>query len=69
MEIELDAADIISGLIGLMLGIWYIMTKNWVANNIIGLAFSVQGIALLSLGSYSIGCTLLVFLKKNIRID
>jgi len=59
IEIELDKADIISLIVGAGVGIWYVLTKHWIANNILGLSFSIQGIALLSLGSYKVGCILL----------
>eukprot|EP01117_Protostelium_nocturnum_P001250 TRINITY_DN1156_c0_g2_i2.p1 TRINITY_DN1156_c0_g2~~TRINITY_DN1156_c0_g2_i2.p1 ORF type:complete len:302 (-),score=74.76 TRINITY_DN1156_c0_g2_i2:150-1055(-) len=58
-KIELDKADLVSGSFGLGVGIWYAFTKHWVANNILGLCFSIEGIALLSLGSYKIGSILL----------
>jgi minor histocompatibility antigen H13 len=41
---------------------WYLLTKNWIANNIIAASFSIQGIALVSVGSYQIGCGLLSLL-------
>ena len=41
---------------------WYLWTKNWIANNIIATSFSIQGIALVSVGSYQIGCGLLSLL-------
>jgi len=37
----------------------YGVTKLWWLNNILGSAFSIQGIEMLSLGSYAIGCLLL----------
>jgi len=37
----------------------YAVTKAWYLNNALGVAFSVQGIELLSLGSFLIGCVLL----------
>jgi minor histocompatibility antigen H13 len=37
----------------------YALTKKWWLNNILGCAFSVQGIEMLALGSYAIGCILL----------
>mmetsp|Transcript_15936 Transcript_15936/g.52536 ORF Transcript_15936/g.52536 Transcript_15936/m.52536 type:complete len:370 (-) Transcript_15936:262-1371(-) len=37
----------------------YAVTKAWYLNNLLGCAFSIQGIEMLSLGSYAIGCTLL----------
>jgi len=39
--------------------VWYATTKNWLANNLLGLSFSVQGVSLISLGSYQVGCILL----------
>eukprot|EP01118_Nematostelium_gracile_P007225 TRINITY_DN233_c0_g7_i1.p1 TRINITY_DN233_c0_g7~~TRINITY_DN233_c0_g7_i1.p1 ORF type:complete len:355 (-),score=93.43 TRINITY_DN233_c0_g7_i1:68-1066(-) len=58
-EIELGISDVISLIIACGIGFWYVTTKHWIANNIFGLAFSIQGVAMLSLGSYKIGCTLL----------
>ena len=37
----------------------YGLTKRWWLNNLLGCAFSVQGIEMLALGSYAIGCILL----------
>ena len=37
----------------------YARTKVWWLNNLLGCAFSVQGIEMLGLGSYAIGCILL----------
>jgi len=51
--------DIISFILSLLLGIWYCWQKHWIANNIIGLAFCIQAISFLSIGSYKIGCILL----------
>eukprot|EP01112_Ceratiomyxa_fruticulosa_P021976 TRINITY_DN7926_c0_g1_i1.p1 TRINITY_DN7926_c0_g1~~TRINITY_DN7926_c0_g1_i1.p1 ORF type:complete len:422 (+),score=81.09 TRINITY_DN7926_c0_g1_i1:157-1266(+) len=59
VDIKFDNADIVSFLISLVIGGWYFTTKNWISNNILGLAFSIQGIALLSLGTYRTGCLLL----------
>ena len=39
---------------------WYFMSKFWLANNVLGLAFSLEGIEHLSLGSVQIGGILLV---------
>jgi len=59
IDIELDKADLFSLVVSLGIGVWYVLTKHWIANNIVGLAFCVEGVALLSLGSYSVGCILL----------
>jgi len=39
---------------------WYLQSKHWIANNILGFSFSLQAISMLNLGSFKIGCTLLV---------
>jgi len=57
--IKFDTIDIVITLISIAVGAWYIYTKHWIANNILGLAFSIQGITLLALGSYKVGCILL----------
>jgi len=59
IEVKYDGVDIISVLFSTLVGAWYVMHKHWVANNVLGLAFSIQGISMLSLGSYKIGCILL----------
>jgi minor histocompatibility antigen H13 len=60
IELSFNKVDVISFIFATLVSIWYILTKHWVANNILGLAFCIQGIAVLSLGSYKIGCILLV---------
>jgi len=59
IQIEFGKADILSFIIALGIGGWYVSTKHWIANNIFGLSFSIQGVAMLSLGSYKVGCILL----------
>jgi len=58
-KFEFDVADLVSFVASIGIGIWYVMTKHWISNNILGLSFSIQGISLLALGSYKIGCILL----------
>ncbi|KAL4119343.1 hypothetical protein QTP88_012160 [Uroleucon formosanum] len=41
------------------LGTFYIFSKHWIANNIFGLAFAINGIELLHLNTIKIGCILL----------
>jgi len=57
--ISFNNADIVSWIIAVICLIWYSLTKNWISNNLIGLAFCVQGVSLISLGSYQVGCILL----------
>lgn len=58
-ELEFNVADLVALFFAGLLGVWYVTTKHWIANNIFGLAFCIQGIAFLSLGSYKVGCILL----------
>jgi len=58
-ELEFGKADIVSLIAASAIGAWYVYTKHWISNNILGLSFSIQGVAMLSLGSYKVGCILL----------
>jgi len=58
-DVEFGNVDILCLILAAIIGGFYSFTKNWILNNIIGLAFSVQGIALLSLSSYKIASILL----------
>lgn len=58
-RIQLTSSEIIAGIPALFFCLWYVMKKHWLANNILGLAFSIQGIEMLSLGSFKIGAILL----------
>jgi len=58
-ELEISNADILSFTFATAIGIWYVLTKHWISNNILGLSFSIQGVAMLALGSYKVGCILL----------
>lgn len=42
-----------------VIGVWYLLQKHWVANNLLGLAFAVNGIELLNLNSVQTGALLL----------
>jgi minor histocompatibility antigen H13 len=59
IEVEVDKVDVLSLIFGTVVGIWYVLTKHWVSNNILGLAFSIQGISMLSLSSFKVGAILL----------
>ena len=39
--------------------VWYAVTKEWYLNNLLGSAFAIQGIEMLALSSYAVGCILL----------
>uniref|UniRef100_A0A131XH53 Putative signal peptide peptidase n=1 Tax=Hyalomma excavatum TaxID=257692 RepID=A0A131XH53_9ACAR len=42
-----------------MFGVWYLWQKHWVANNLFGLAFAVNGVELLHINTVATGCILL----------
>lgn len=52
-------SDVLAFILASCFGIWYILTKHWVANNAFGLAFALSGIELLPVNSIKIGCILL----------
>lgn len=52
-------SDILAFILASILGIFYIFTKHWVTNNAFGLAFALNGIELLPVNSFRIGCILL----------
>ncbi|VDH93067.1 minor histocompatibility antigen H13 [Mytilus galloprovincialis] len=54
-----DRKDIVSLVICGLIGIWYLVKKHWIANNLFGLAFAINGVELLSLNKVSTGCILL----------
>lgn len=51
--------DVVLFVVCAALSIAYAVTKAWFLNNLLGCAFSIQGIEMLSLGSYVIGVILL----------
>ncbi|KAH7314699.1 hypothetical protein KP509_21G016600 [Ceratopteris richardii] len=57
---QLSIAEIIAGVPATGFCSWYVIKKHWLANNVLGLAFAIEGIELLSLGSFKIGAILLV---------
>ncbi|KAE8663792.1 Signal peptide peptidase 1 [Hibiscus syriacus] len=58
-EIEFTRSQIIAAIPGTFFCAWYASQKHWLANNILGLAFCIQGIEMLSLGSFTTGAILL----------
>lgn len=51
--------DVICLLISLALGAWYLFKKHWIANNLFGIAFAINGVELLHLNNVVTGCILL----------
>ncbi|CAI9781303.1 unnamed protein product [Fraxinus pennsylvanica] len=59
LEVEFTRSQIVAAIPGTFFCAWYASKKHWLANNILGLAFSIQGIEMLSLGSFKTGAILL----------
>eukprot|EP00262_Sarcandra_glabra_P005993 TRINITY_DN17978_c0_g1_i1.p1 TRINITY_DN17978_c0_g1~~TRINITY_DN17978_c0_g1_i1.p1 ORF type:complete len:353 (+),score=58.30 TRINITY_DN17978_c0_g1_i1:219-1277(+) len=59
LEVEFTKSQIVAGIPGTFFCAWYASQKHWLANNILGLAFCIQGIEMLSLGSFKTGAILL----------
>ncbi|KAL1315059.1 hypothetical protein HN51_041849 [Arachis hypogaea] len=59
LEIEFTKSQIIAAIPGTFFCAWYARQKHWLANNILGLSFCIQGIEMLSLGSFKTGAILL----------
>jgi minor histocompatibility antigen H13 len=51
--------DIVCLIIATIFGVWYLFKKHWIANNLIGLAFAMDGVTLLHLNNVVTGCILL----------
>ncbi|XP_060598615.1 minor histocompatibility antigen H13-like [Ruditapes philippinarum] len=56
---KFDRKDLLVIALSGVVGLWYLIKKHWVANNLFGLAFAVNGIEFLTLNSISTGCILL----------
>ncbi|XP_056129429.1 minor histocompatibility antigen H13 isoform X2 [Lampris incognitus] len=56
---EFDTKDLVCLLISSVVGVWYLLKKHWIANNLFGLAFALNGVELLHLNNVSTGCILL----------
>ncbi|WOK92326.1 signal peptide peptidase 2-like [Canna indica] len=58
-SLEFTWSQIVSSIPGTMFCVWYALKKHWLANNVLGIAFCIQGIEMLSLGSFKTGGILL----------
>ena len=59
---QINQLNVVTFLFGLIIGIIYFIKKNWILNNILGMAFSIFGIENLMLGEYKVGLILLSLL-------
>ncbi|XP_003385037.1 PREDICTED: minor histocompatibility antigen H13-like [Amphimedon queenslandica] len=58
-KFEFTVIDVGLCVLAALLVAWHFLTKNWVLNNIMGVAFCFNAIELISLESIPVGCTLL----------
>lgn len=56
---KFSSHDIVCLIFATVIGVWYLFQKHWIANNLFGLAFAVNGVALLHLNNVVTGCILL----------
>ncbi|MQM07391.1 hypothetical protein Taro_040230 [Colocasia esculenta] len=59
VSVEFTKSQVVASIPGTFFCIWYASKKHWLANNILGIAFCIQGIEMLSLGSFKTGAILL----------
>nr|CAB3265213.1 PSL3 presenilin-like protein 3 [Phallusia mammillata] len=59
MDWSFDRKDLVTIAICAVIAGWYGLQKHWIANNLIGLAFAMNGVELLQLNSIATGCILL----------
>lgn len=59
-KVEIHVVDLFGGAIATVIGLIYLMTKHWVANNIFGECFSIVSIQMIHLGSFKVGSILLI---------
>ncbi|KAL4603377.1 hypothetical protein ACB092_10G120000 [Castanea dentata] len=59
LDVEFTRSQIVAAIPGTFFCAWYASQKHWLANNILGLSFCIQGIEMLSLGSFKTGAILL----------
>ena len=59
IDFSFDTIDVTAFMMSAGLAVWYLLKKHWVANNLFGMAFAINGVELLHLNSVTTGCILL----------
>merc|ERR1719402_2189569 len=59
LDYEFDSHDLVCLGLCSVVGVWYLLKKHWIANNLLGMAFAVNGVELLHLNNVITGCILL----------
>ena len=60
MTVEFTASQVVSIIIAAIVCAFYLQSKPWYLNNVLGISFCLQGIERFSLGTYKIGAILLI---------
>ena len=47
LELEFDLVDVGTFLLCVLVGVWYLIKRHWIANNIFGIAFAINAIEIL----------------------
>eukprot|EP00892_Ulva_mutabilis_P008067 jgi/Ulvmu1/5632/UM023_0172.1 len=58
-DVQISLARLLCNLIALVFSTWYATSRHFLANNGMGLSYSIEGIAMLNLGSTQVGMILL----------
>merc|ERR1719232_72998 len=59
LNLDFTTQDVIVLIGSAVVGVWYFLKKHWIANNLFGLAFAINGVELLHLNKVVTGCILL----------
>lgn len=59
IDFKFSNHDVACFILSSFIGVWYLLKKHWIANNLLGIAFAVNGVELLHLNKISTGCILL----------
>jgi minor histocompatibility antigen H13 len=59
IDYKFSSHDIVCVTVCTLIGVWYIVQKHWLANNLFGMAFAINGVELLHLNNVVTGCILL----------
>ncbi|XP_064486794.1 minor histocompatibility antigen H13-like [Ornithodoros turicata] len=58
-DYRFNYSDVICWVCCALLGVWYLWKKHWIANNLFGIAFAINGVELLHINTVATGCILL----------
>jgi minor histocompatibility antigen H13 len=47
LDFKFDLVDVIALFFCILIGVWYLLTRHWIANNLFGIAFSLNAIEIL----------------------